>query len=401
MDQTRRTFFKTTAALGAGAAWLGGTHLYLKDDRWTPNRSFWVSRGRAAVNAPLRGTAAADVAIVGGGVTGLSTALHLLTRHPGLKVALLEAEYVGYGATGRSGGVLGDGTEMGTPQGTDDNVAHVMAIIENHAIACDLEKEPATQLDPYRYAVGLKGAIERLGARVFEGSRVTAIRRGPVVELVGDGFSLQAPRLVVATNGYTPRLGIAPERIFPVHTGAAVTPPLPEATLRDIPDSILVHTSPEMYMWGRKVPGGRVLVGAGAKYFYSDGLYHSGEKWLFTALHRFMARTFPILAPYRFEHAWTGPMGATSDQEPVIGRLGGRLGQGEGNIYYGGAYSGHGIAMGTKMGSFLAAFLEGEQPPAWLLRKTIDMPPEPLRYIGVNLVINMMNLGLYHMPQHR
>lgn len=421
MAHTRRTFLKTTAAVGAGAAWIGGTRLYLKDDRFTPNRSFWVSRGRAAVNAPLLGTATADVAIVGGGVTGLSTALHLLTRKSGLKVALLEAEYVGYGATGRSGGILGDGTEISMRPGTDDNVAHTLAIIERHGIACDLERQPATQLDPYRYAVGLKGAIERLGGRVFEGSRVTAIRRGPVVELRGDGFSLQAPQLVVATNGYTPRLGIVPERIFPVHTGAAVTPPLPEAMLRDIPDFILVHSSPEMYMWGRKTPGGRVLIGAGAEYFYGNGLHHSGERWLFGALHRFMARTYPFLAPYRFEHAWTGPMGATSDQEPIIGRLGGDIGgslaerfigglggrpgkgggPGEGNIYYGGAYSGHGIAMGTKMGAFLAAFLDGEPPPAWLLRPTIDMPPEPLRYIGVNLVINMMNLGLYHMGQDK
>jgi len=417
---TRRGFLKTTTALGIGAGWLGGTHLYLKDDRWTPNRSFWVSRGRAAVNPPLKGAETADVAIIGGGVTGLSTALHLLTRHPGLKVVLLEAQYAGFGATGRSGGVLGDGTEIGEPEGTDDNVAHVMEIIDKHGISCDLEHEPATQLDPYKYAVGLKGAIERLGARVFEGSRVEAIRRGALVELLGDGFSLQAPQLVVATNGYTPRLGIAPERIAPVHTGAAVTPPLSKELLRDIPDAILVHTSPEMYMWGRKTPDGRVLVGAGAKYFYGDGLYHSGEPWLFRALHRLMERTFPGLAGYPFEHSWTGPMGATSDQEPIIGRLGGaaggrlgggaggRLGggarsspgPGEGNIFYGGAYSGHGIAMGTKMGSFLAAYLEEERPPAWLLRPTVPMPPEPFRYAGVNMVINMMNLGLYHMPKH-
>jgi gamma-glutamylputrescine oxidase len=391
----RRAFLKTAAFAGAGAVYLGGARHYLKDDRWTGNHSFWVSRGRTPVNPPLRGEGTADVAIIGGGVTGLSTAVHLLMRSSNLRVVLVEAEYVGFGATGRSGGVLGDGTEMGTPEGTADNVAHVRELIDRFRIECDLEIEPETQLDPYRYAVGLKKAAEGLGAFVHEGTRIREIDRGPMITLRGDGFSLRTPRLVVAANGYTPKLGIASSRIFPVHTGAAVTPPLADDVLKTIPDSIFVHTSKEMYMWGRKAPGGRVLVGAGAEYFYDNGLHHNGEPYLFAALHKLMAKTYPALASSPFEHAWTGPMGATSDQEPILGREGA-----DANIYYGGAYSGHGIAMGTKTGSFLAGLVEGEAPPAWMLRRTIDLPGEPLRYIGVNTVINLMNLGLFHMPKH-
>ncbi len=52
--------------------------------------------------APLRGEFAADVAVVGGGIAGCSTALHLARR--GYRVALLEARQVGYGASGRNGG---------------------------------------------------------------------------------------------------------------------------------------------------------------------------------------------------------------------------------------------------------------------------------------------------------
>ena len=52
--------------------------------------------------APLAGTYEADVAVVGGGLAGCSAALHLARR--GFKVALLEANFVGYGASGRSGG---------------------------------------------------------------------------------------------------------------------------------------------------------------------------------------------------------------------------------------------------------------------------------------------------------
>ena len=45
-----------------------------------------------------------DVAIVGGGFTGLSTAYNLRKDNPGMTVAVLESEIIGYGASGRNGG---------------------------------------------------------------------------------------------------------------------------------------------------------------------------------------------------------------------------------------------------------------------------------------------------------
>jgi gamma-glutamylputrescine oxidase len=57
---------------------------------------------QAAERTPLSGEYGADVTVVGGGIAGCSTALHLARR--GYKVALLEARFVGYGASGRSGG---------------------------------------------------------------------------------------------------------------------------------------------------------------------------------------------------------------------------------------------------------------------------------------------------------
>jgi gamma-glutamylputrescine oxidase len=51
---------------------------------------------------PLRGETRADVCIVGGGISGLSAALHLCER--GFSVALLEAQHLGFGGSGRSGG---------------------------------------------------------------------------------------------------------------------------------------------------------------------------------------------------------------------------------------------------------------------------------------------------------
>jgi gamma-glutamylputrescine oxidase len=53
-------------------------------------------------HAPLRGETRADVCVIGGGITGLSAALHLAER--GFTVALLEAKHLGFGGSGRSGG---------------------------------------------------------------------------------------------------------------------------------------------------------------------------------------------------------------------------------------------------------------------------------------------------------
>ena len=53
-------------------------------------------------HAPLRGEIRADVCVVGGGISGLSAALHLVER--GFSVALLEAKHLGFGGSGRSGG---------------------------------------------------------------------------------------------------------------------------------------------------------------------------------------------------------------------------------------------------------------------------------------------------------
>ncbi|MFX0544108.1 NAD(P)/FAD-dependent oxidoreductase [Roseovarius sp. S1116L3] len=59
---------------------------------------------------PLRGEARADVVVVGAGYTGLSAALHL--AEAGMDVALIEAQRVGFGASGRNGGQLGSGQRM-------------------------------------------------------------------------------------------------------------------------------------------------------------------------------------------------------------------------------------------------------------------------------------------------
>ena len=67
--------------------------------------SFWYAQaGLPVPREPLAGDAAVDVAVVGGGYTGLWTAYQLLKRDPSLDVLVVEQEIAGFGASGRNGG---------------------------------------------------------------------------------------------------------------------------------------------------------------------------------------------------------------------------------------------------------------------------------------------------------
>ena len=73
-----------------------------------PDENYYrASLGAAPLHPPLSGRAKADVCVVGGGFTGLLAALHLATA--GARVVLLEAETIGFGASGRNGGQIHTG----------------------------------------------------------------------------------------------------------------------------------------------------------------------------------------------------------------------------------------------------------------------------------------------------
>ncbi|MGV8997865.1 MAG: NAD(P)/FAD-dependent oxidoreductase [Parvibaculaceae bacterium] len=101
---------------------------------------------------PLAGDESADVCVIGAGYSGLSAALHLAER--GFSVTLLEAETVGFGASGRNGGQLGTGhrqdqrtleEKLGRDWAhrlwdlAEDSVATVKELIAKHNIDCDLK----------------------------------------------------------------------------------------------------------------------------------------------------------------------------------------------------------------------------------------------------------------------
>jgi glycine/D-amino acid oxidase-like deaminating enzyme len=69
------------------------------------DKSFWLATHPPYTpSPPVQGDLNVDIAVVGGGFTGLSTAYNLRLDNPGLRVAVLEGEIIGYGASGRNGG---------------------------------------------------------------------------------------------------------------------------------------------------------------------------------------------------------------------------------------------------------------------------------------------------------
>lgn len=77
---------------------------------------YWLETSRRLPNPTVKGHHHADVAIVGGGYTGLWTAYHLLTQDPSLAVVIVERDVIGYGASGRNGGFAMTLLDMGLHQ---------------------------------------------------------------------------------------------------------------------------------------------------------------------------------------------------------------------------------------------------------------------------------------------
>ena len=128
----------------------------------------------------LRGSHRADVAIIGGGYSGLWTAIHILQREPSLRVAILEADICGAGASGRnSGGVGGYWTALprlaqlfGRSAAVDvvraggAAVRGIQEFIERHDIACELRTEQAAWTATSRTQLGAWDAMFQLAGEV-------------------------------------------------------------------------------------------------------------------------------------------------------------------------------------------------------------------------------------------
>ena len=163
--RTSRRSFVAGAAAGAFGAWALTSlprRCFSDPDRppWISEfyvNSFWFEAAglyQETLNAPLTEKIKADIAIIGGGFTGLASAYHLKTRFPDKRIVVLESAYCGYGASGRNGGmaipmhplVFSIGKKEGPEAAAKfqalnaQGLEQIKVFVDRYQVDCDLEE---------------------------------------------------------------------------------------------------------------------------------------------------------------------------------------------------------------------------------------------------------------------
>lgn len=380
--------------------------------------SLWAATAQPAPDTPpLLESTSFDVAIVGAGFTGLSTALHLAER--GVKVCVLDAAQPGWGASGRNGGQVIPGLKydpdelvrrfgeaagnrlVETVGAAADNV---FDLIEKHRISCGVVRrgwiQPAPSsamleavtrrarqweargveislldaaevsqrlgtnsylggwvdhragsIQPLSYARGLAQAAQGLGVAVHGQTSVTGLSRnarGWHVQTQG-GATVEAQRVVIATNGYTGGLwpGLR-QSVIAANSFIVATQPLPP----DVGDAILrggevASDSRRLLLYFRRDAAGRLLMGGRGP--FSEP--RAKSDW--AHLERAVELMYPQLKDVGYEYRWAGRVAITADFLPHVHEP-------EAGLTIALGYNGRGVAMATTVGKHLAARLCGD-----------------------------------------
>lgn len=435
----------------------------MSDRIFDDNTSVWLEGAPPDAASPaLARDLEVDVAIIGGGFTGVMTAYHLSKRHPTLGIALVEAKTLANGATGRNGGLVLNGITVLDPSPdlvvrehaiTNAAIDELEAIIREHQLAvrfrrtgcfniattaksaeaaqreCEelgtrglalewLSKEALRKRLGVRHAHGaifdpregvlagvdliraLRPVLVAQGVQIFEHTPVTKIREGTTVELVTARGTIRAKAIVLATSGYTPKLGYFTTGLLPVISHVIATAPVPEELLAKLGlDSIagFFDDSPRL-AYCSVLPDRRIVFGGGSTESYG---YQFNNATAFDAkpddkgaraARATLLAYLPELADIPITHRWSGPLDLTLVRHCAIGVRGS-------NIYYGVGYSGHGITLATLAGRVIADLYDGKHDAwkdvAFYQRRPTGIPPEPFRWLGYNLVSRLTGRSPY------
>lgn len=337
-----------------------------------------------------------DVAIIGGGLTGTSAAWHLATR--GIKVALFEADCVGSGASGRTGGLVLEGLAYGPRPGALDCVPRLKQLVDDLRIDCDLHLPgcweiehqngdwshplpwqdagagivivrtvPGGIVEPAALTIGIAEAAHNAGAVICEGSRVDRLTVGEPPKLEVRREVVTPGQVIIALNGWTTAFVPVPETVSAL-TYACSTEPLDRQTLATIglAERIPFYTVDTPYLWGRVSANGAVVFGAGLTYGSPDEMEATtiDDVEPRAILDRLEARVHglhPALAHVRITSRWAGPIAFRKGAIPVLTRHP----QSE-RVLVAGAYAGHGVAFSVHAGALMAAAIVDNTPlPSW------------------------------------
>lgn len=378
--------------------------------------SWYAASANQQLDFPaLQGEIDADVCIIGGGYTGLSSAIHLSKR--GYQVALLEANKVGWGASGRNGGHASTGqradqhtleklvgleharalwqlglegvqtvcdlideyqiecelklgnlhvtAKAGETQDLREEVEHLHQVYDYHQVRyvdrdelaamtsgqgfCGGMLDSASRhVHPLNYALGLAAAADKLGARLYEGSRVISYTEGERVTVKTDQGQVRARFLILACNGYLEQLEPRTAgRIMPINNYMLATEPLDEELARQlIRDDTSMSDNLFVINYWKLSADNRLLFGGGESYT------RRFPKDIPGFVRKYMLRIYPELAATRIDYGWGGTLAITMNRMPDFGRLSDK-------VFYAHGYSGHGVPIATLAGKLLAEVIGG------------------------------------------
>jgi glycine/D-amino acid oxidase-like deaminating enzyme len=394
--------------------------------------SLYADTARLPPETPsLDGNRRVSVAVVGGGFTGLSAALHLAEQ--GTDVAVLEANQPGWGASGRNGGQVNPGLKhdpdqvirdfgrdlggrMLTLSGDAPNV--VFRLIERHQIECEALQSGTLRAAAHaRDAAGIRQAEAqwaRLGAPVTALAREEIERstgaaryecalldqRGGQVNPLGYARGLAqaalqtgaqvyggTPALRVQRNGVywqveTPRGTVRADKLVLATNG--YTDDLWSGLPRSIIPvySAIVASEPLPEPWASSImPTRSVLYETGRVTVYyridrNNRLLMGGRSVQrdvsapgeLRYLIDYAIRLWPMLRDVTWTHAWSGQLAITPDHYPHVHEP-------DNGVLVCLGYNGRGVAMSTAMGPQIAQRVIGGR------RAEIDMPVTTIREI--------------------
>ena len=349
---------------------------------------------------PLRRTlpTAVDIAVVGGGFTGLAAAAWAKTLAPERTVAVFESDVMGAGSSGHTGGMVLAETAAGDLPGLGDVLRGYQKILTRLNVDAGLTlpgafelgrsnpmnkspiswqdsgdlravaEVPGGSIDPGRVVSGLARAAERAGVLLFEHAAVEDMKFPDTLELRSTVGAVRAANVLFATNAFALELNGMNGRAETAFTIAVMTEPLAETALAEIGlgERKPFYTVDLPYLWGRLL-GDAVIFGSGLIFFEDwrgfDQLdINRGQAvQVFERLQNRVKKLHPVLENVQFSHRWGGPICISEEWKPVFERH-----RKSKNAIVLGGFSGHGVALSVYLGAWAAEALLGKRElPDW------------------------------------